>query len=85
MPVSLPKLTKRQGMLMCRVMLGNVPALEKDRKVFVAGYSRAVGPASSVPGNPPRSVFHILCILTDHPQLLSSSLSFLAGIQGAAA
>lgn len=70
---------------MCLVMLGNAPALEKDRKVFVAGHPRAVGPALSVPGNPPDSVFHTLCILTLHPQLLSSSLSFLAEIQGAAA
>lgn len=78
-------LQKRQGVLMCLVMPGNVPTLEKDRKISVAGRPRAVGPASSVPGNLPHSLFHILCILTDHPQLLSSSLSFLAGIQGAAA
>lgn len=56
--------------------------LKNDRKVFVVGCPRGCKPSSSVPGNPPHLFSRLLCILTDLPQVLSSCLSFLSGMQG---
>ena len=82
--ISLWKLTKNGKVCSCLVMLRkNAPALEKGRKVFIVGCPVVCrSPPTFVPGNGPLSVPQILCILSDLPQVFSSCLSFLPGIQG---